>query len=101
MFKTWKAELSQHPFLLADAVEFGLSKLCYESIKPEQLSAVQCLLHGENALVSVSTGFGKSLVYQILPFCAERLRKSQSSYITPVSYAQRAEDVALMAGRLW
>ena len=84
MFKTWKVELSRHPSLLADAVEYGLIKLGYESIKSEQLSAVHCLLHGNNAFVSVPTGFGKSLVYQILPFCAERLLQPQSSHIRPV-----------------
>ena len=36
--------LSRDPSLLDDAVEYGLSKLGVESIKPEQLSAVCCLL---------------------------------------------------------
>lgn len=69
MIKTWKAEISRHPSLLDDTVEYGLTELGYESIKPEQHLAVQCLLQGENAFVSVPTGFGKSLVYQILLLC--------------------------------
>ena len=44
MFKTWKEGISREPSLLDDAVEYGLSKLGVESIKPEQLSAVCCLL---------------------------------------------------------
>ena len=36
MIKSWKAEISRVPTLLADAIEYGLSKLGYESIKPEQ-----------------------------------------------------------------
>ncbi len=45
-------------------------------LKPEQLTAVQSLLKGVNVFVSVSTGFGKSLVYQLLPFCAIHLLQS-------------------------
>ena len=36
--------ISMYPSLLDDAVEYGLSKLGVESIKPEQISAVCCLL---------------------------------------------------------
>ena len=36
MIKSWKAEIYQVPTLLADAIVYGLSKLGYESIKPEQ-----------------------------------------------------------------
>ena len=39
MIKSWKAEISLDLTLLADAIEYELSKLGYESIKPEQLSA--------------------------------------------------------------
>ena len=41
-------------------------------------------LKGQNAFVSLQTGFGKSLVYQVLPFCAERLLKGQFTQKTPV-----------------
>ena len=84
MNKIWEVDISQDPSLLADAVEYGLSKLGYVSIKPEQLSAVHCLLKGQNVFLSVSTGFGKSLMYQLLPFCAERLLKAQPSQKMPV-----------------
>ena len=43
------------------------------SLKPEQLSAIDAILRGRDTFVSVQTGFGKSLVYQVLPFCADWL----------------------------
>ena len=43
------------------------------SLKPEQLSAIDAILRGRDTFVSVPTGFGKSLVYQVLPFCADWL----------------------------
>ena len=42
-------------------------------LKPEQLSAIDAILRGRDTFVSVPTGFGKSLVYQVLPFCADWL----------------------------
>ena len=86
MFKTWKEGISRDPSLLDDAVEYGLSKLGVESIKPK--TAIGCMLpphlKGQNAFVSLPTGFGKSLVYQVLPFCAKRLLKGQFTQKTPV-----------------
>ena len=60
-------------------------KLGYPTIKPEQLEAVESLLKGEDVFLSVPTGFGKSLVFQMLPFCADSLLRSCTSrYKSPV-----------------
>ena len=37
------------------------------SIKPQQLSAVSFILKGVDTLCILPTGFGKSLIYQLLP----------------------------------
>ena len=37
------------------------------------MDAVEATLSDKNAFVSLSTGFGKSLVYQLLPACAKEL----------------------------
>ena len=57
LFKTWMAEVSADPLLLARAVEEGLRKLGYESIKSEQLTAIESLLKGEDVFMSFPTGF--------------------------------------------
>ena len=58
---------------LHGAVYKGLHRLGYDSVKPKQFDAVETLLKGKDVFMSVPTGFGKSLVYQLLLFCAESL----------------------------
>ena len=67
MYKVWLERVDQEPTLLSSARKHGLTRLGYMSLKPEQLSAIDA---GEGI---PSTGFGKSLVYQVLPFCADWL----------------------------
>ena len=47
---------------------FGVSEL-----KKQQKSAVEATLCGKDVFVSLPTGFGKSLIYQLLPICAKEL----------------------------
>ncbi len=86
LLNAWRSSVATDPTVLAAAVEYGIQKLGYERIKPEQLSAVQAALKGEHVFVSVPTGFGKSLVYQLLPFCAESLLRSSgcAEPVTPI-----------------
>lgn len=48
----------------------------YENIKPDQLTAVNSLPKAEVVFMSVSMGFDKSLVFQLLPFYAKSLLRS-------------------------
>lgn len=79
LFKNWIADIATDPSLVTRAVEEGLHQLGYEMIKPEQLAAVESLLKGDDVFLSVPTGFGKSLVYQLLPFCSDSLLRSCTS----------------------
>ena len=73
IYKVWLERADQEPTLLSSARKHGLTRLGYMSLKPEQLSAIDAILRGRDTFVSVPTGFGKSLVYQVLPFCADWL----------------------------
>ena len=43
-------------------------------LKPEQLKAVMAFLEGRDVFVSLPTGFGKSMIYGILPAVFDKLR---------------------------
>ena len=43
-------------------------------LKPEQLKAVMAFLEGRDVFVSLPTGYGKSLIYAILPAVFDKLR---------------------------
>lgn len=80
MCKFWVADLEKNPSIVSEAIRRGLEKFCHDRLKPAQLQAVRAILQGQDTFVNVPTGYGKSLVYQILPFCAtfilERLGKA-------------------------
>ena len=81
----WKDAIKANPLLLSSAVEHGIRVFGYECIKSEQLTAIQSLLSGVSVFMSVPTGFGKSLVFQVLPFCVKRLlRSGRSESMKPV-----------------
>ena len=56
-----------HNKLLAD---HGVRVLGHDRARPLQVEAVQAVLQGQDTFVNVPIRYGKSLVYQILPFCA-------------------------------
>lgn len=73
------------PAMLTTSIERSLRVFGYDSIKPLQSDAVNAALRGEDVFVNVPTGYGKSLIYQILPFCASFLLKELgvSPTVTP------------------
>ena len=46
----------------------------YEHLKEEQLSAIEKFVSGHDVFVSLPTGFGKSLIYGLLPAVFDRMR---------------------------
>lgn len=85
LVEAWRSKVAANPGLLVASVEFGLKKLGYQCIKAEQLSAVEAVLKGNHVFVSIPTGFGKSLTYRLLPFCAESLLQSTSApHVVPI-----------------
>ena len=53
----------------------------YDSLKEEQLLAIEKFVTGSDVFVSLPTGFGKSLIYGLLPSVFDRLK----GYLEPTS----------------
>ena len=67
------AAIEREDSLVADSFTSSLTLFGYTSVKPIQLEAVHELLSGRSVLVTVPTGYGKSFIYQVLPFCASSI----------------------------
>ena len=48
--------------------------LGYDKLKTEQLEAIFAFLNGNDVFVSLPTGYGKSIIYAILPYAFDNLR---------------------------
>jgi ATP-dependent DNA helicase RecQ len=60
------------------------------SLRPQQESAMLAVLNGRDALVSLPTGFGKSLIYQVPAMIVERPTIVISPLIALVTDQERA-----------
>ena len=56
------------------AVEEAALELGVQAMKPKQREAIFTYISGKDTLVVLPTGYGKSLVYVILPFVYNKLR---------------------------
>ena len=78
--KFWAAYVERDPLILSEAIRHGQQVFGHDHLKPAQLEAVKAVIQGRDTFVNVPTGYGKSLVHQVLPFCAsfilERLGKA-------------------------
>ena len=53
---------------MEEALAYAATKLGYQSLKTEQNEAVKAFVGGNDAFVSLPTGFGKSLL-RLVPIC--------------------------------
>jgi len=74
--KMWVAEVEREPTILSAAIHSSLQVFRYDCMKPAQAKEVQVILQARHVFVNVPTGYGKSLVYQILLFCASFILES-------------------------
>ena len=71
--KLWVNDVAKDARIAENVVEFSLERFDVPSLKPAQSDAVASIISGRDVFVSVPTGYGKSLIYQLLPFCAARI----------------------------
>ena len=58
---------------LTAAIEKALTTLGLSALKPKQLEAVTSFVEGNDTLVILPTGHGKSVIYAILPLVFDHL----------------------------
>ena len=51
----------------------------FDPLKPKQLEAVQSFLSGNDTFVSLPTGYGKSVIYALLPVVFDSLLGKQTA----------------------
>ena len=56
------------------AIEDSIQDLGLDTIKPKQRNAIQSFLSGNDTLVVLPTGYGKSLIYAVLSLIFDKLR---------------------------
>ena len=60
--------------LVCEAIQFAMNRLGFEMFKDKQREAVCAFVGGRNTFVILPTGYGKSVIYTILPTVFDRLR---------------------------
>jgi ATP-dependent DNA helicase RecQ len=70
-----------------------------QSLRPEQESAMLAVLNGRDAFVSLPTGFGKSLIYQVPAMIVERPTVVISPLIALMTDQERSREARSSCGR--
>ena len=52
----------------------GARRLGYEGLKDRQLEEIVSFLQGNDTFVALPTGYGKSLIYGVLPYSFDKMR---------------------------
>ena len=71
--KQWIGAVERDATIIEAAVARSLPRFGYAALKSVQAEAIRDVLHGKDMFVTVPTGYGKSLIYQILHFCAAKI----------------------------
>jgi len=56
------------------AIRESGKQLGYDKLRPKQIEAMTAFLQGNDVVVSLPTGYGKSIIYAALPYAFDKLR---------------------------
>lgn len=59
---------------LERAISEAAEELGFQQLKPKQSEAVKAFVEGRDVFVSLPTGYGKSIIYAILPIVYDKIR---------------------------
>ena len=93
--KLWSTRCDER--LIRNAIHNCTLSLGHQIPKPLQLDAVSAVLNGKDTFLNVPTGYGKSLVYTILPLCARFILEALGDgFVAPPAVLVVTPLVALM-----
>ena len=70
--------------ILAIQFELYYLQMAHDCLKDEQRKTILKLLEGNQCFISLPTGYGKSLIFQVIPFVIEYYRRYED--IPPTSF---------------
>jgi len=65
--------MAQNTVDLLSALNLASQRMGIERLKPKQLEAIEAFVSGKDTFVSLPTGYGKSVIFAILPLLFDLL----------------------------
>ena len=62
---------------LPEVIEESAKRLGYDSLREKQMEAVLSFMSNKDTFVSLPTGYGKSVIYAVLPFVFDMIQGMQ------------------------
>ena len=53
---------------IEEVVLRAVQRLGFADLRPQQMEAIKTFMQGKDVFVSLPTGYGKSLIYSVLPY---------------------------------
>ena len=70
---------------IEEVVLRAVQRLGFADLRPQQMVAIKTFMQGKDVFVSLPTGYGKSLIYSVLPYAYDELRGCRGSIVIVVS----------------
>ena len=71
---------------LTSALEEATREIGMDCLKPKQCEAIESFVSGRDLFISLPTGYGKSIIYAILPLVFDKIRGIASYYQIHASF---------------
>ena len=70
-----------------DEVRVAAAEAGFQDLKPEQMQAILEFINGRDIFVLLPTGYGKSLIYGLLPLSSSECREDPKTHLPPFAVA--------------
>ena len=71
---------------IEEVVLRAVQRLGFADLRPQQMEqAIKTFMQGKDVFVTLPTGYGKSLIYSVLPYAYDELRGCRGSIVIVVS----------------